>query len=124
MPTMDVFNSNAFSTISLTNAVEKVPYLPSLLGDLGIYDPVPVRTQTVEVEERSGVLSLIQTTPRGAPMRERTTEKRNMRNFSTQRLAEGSTIRADEIQNIRAFGSETELMQVQDEVMRRLNGPT
>ena len=46
-----------------------------------------------------------------------------MRNFECVRLAESDRIMADELQDIRAFGSETEMMQVQDEVARRLSGP-
>jgi hypothetical protein len=120
---MDIFNSNAFSMTSLTAAIEKVPYVPGFLGTLGLFTPNPVRTPDVWVEERTGVLSLIQTSARAAPLTERTQENRVGRNFKIPRIAKGSTIRADEIQSIRAFGSETEFMQVQAEVVRRLDGP-
>ena len=40
------------------------------------------------------------------------------------RLRHGDTIYAEEIQSVRAFGSETEVMQLQAEVARRLAGPT
>ncbi|CCG08669.1 Putative uncharacterized protein [Pararhodospirillum photometricum DSM 122] len=42
-----------------------------------------------------------------------------MRGFKTVRLAQASRIHASELQNIRAFGSESELAQVQVEVARR-----
>lgn len=124
MASMDVFNQDAFSMIQLTTAVEKAPYVPGFLGSLGIFEPDPIRTLSLAVEERQGVLSLIKTTPRGAPLKERTTEKRKIRDFRVPRIGEEDTIFASEIQSIRAFGTESELMQVQAEVARRLVGPT
>ncbi|MCX7178777.1 MAG: major capsid protein, partial [Proteobacteria bacterium] len=123
MAALDIFRQDAFSMVSLTTALNKQPFQPSRLGDLNLFAPRPVRTTTVAVEERNGVLSLIQTSPRGAPLEQRELEKRKIRDFRTSRIAKQSHMTADEIQNIRAFGSETELMQVQDEVARRLSGP-
>jgi len=124
MPTMDIFSQNAFSCIELTQAVQKVPFKPSFISSLNLFAPRPVRVETVAIEERDGTLSLIQTSPRGAPLGERETEKRTIRDFRTVRIAKGDTVNASEVQNIRAFGSESELMQVYDEIMRRLAGPT
>jgi len=125
MPTIDIFRNNAFSCVSLVDAVERVPYAPNFLGSIpNLFVDRPVRTLTVAVEERNGVLGVIQTTPRGAPLPQRTNEKREIRDFRTVRIAEGDRIMASEIQDIRAFGSETELMQVMDEVTRRYAGPT
>lgn len=124
MAHMDIFNEDAFNTVQLSAAFERIPHKPSLLGDLpGLFDPVPVRSKTVSIEQRNGRLRLIQTSERGAPMQERTTEKRDIRPFNTRRIAEGDTISAAEIAGIRAFGSETELMQVMAEVARRFDGP-
>lgn len=124
MPTMDIFNADAFSTFSMLEAVEKVPFQPNLLGSLGIFEDEPIRTEAIGIEERAGVLSLIQTSQRGAPLGQRDTEKRKLRDFRTSRIAKSSTIYAHEVQNIRAMGNETELMSVQGEVARRLAGPT
>lgn len=123
MATMDVFNTDAFSMMSLLNAAEKVDYLPQRLGQLPLFTPVPVTTETVAIEERNGTLNLIQTDERGAPLGQRVTEKRKVRNFSTVRLAKGDKIKASEIQGIRAFGQQSELMQVMTEVARRMYGP-
>jgi hypothetical protein len=85
---------------------------------------MPIRTTTLSVEERTGVLSLIPFSNRGEEGTQRTTEVRKARTFSVPRLMTSDTIKADELQNIRAFGTESELMQVQQEVQRRLSGPT
>jgi Phage major capsid protein E len=123
MATLDVFKQNAFQLVSMLPAVDKVDWLPQRLGQLGIFTPYPVRTKTVSIEDRDGVLSIIPTSPRGAPLDQRKNEKRKIRDFRTVRIAKGDRITADELADIRAFGTETETMQVQAEIMRRLAGP-
>jgi hypothetical protein len=123
MATLDIFKQDAFKLQSMLRAIDAVDYQPQRLGELGIFTPNPVRTETVSIEKRDGTLSLIQTSARGAPIKQRTTEKRNIRDFRTVRIAESDTIMASELANIRAFGTESELMQVQAEVARRLMGP-
>lgn len=120
MATLDVFKNDLFSATSLTAAVDKIGYVPGLLGSIqGLFQPVPVRTTSVFVEERGNGPLLINTSPRGAPPDSREKEKRTGRSFETLRLARNSKIWAHEIQNIREFGSETEMKQVQTEVARR-----
>lgn len=123
MAMLDIFRNRAFSTVSLTQALNKVPYVPSGIGALNLFVPVPVRSKTVAVEQMQSKLSIIKTSPRGAPRQERQTEKRDIRDLRTVRLFAGDRITADEIQDVRAFGSETELQQMQDEVARRMSGP-
>lgn len=123
MASIDIFNSDAFSAIEMAAALNKVPFQPARLGQMGIFTPRPVRTKGVWIEEREGTLNLIQTSNRGAALDQRNTEKRTARNFNTVRIAKGDRLMADEIQDIRAFGTESELMQVMEEISRRLNGP-
>ena len=119
MATMDIFNSNAFSAVEMTRAVEKIDYLPMLLGSMNLFEPVPLRVTSVSIEARDRTLSLIQTSKRGAPISQQTSDKANVRNFNTVRVAKGDAIYAAEIQNIRAFGTESELKQVATEVAYR-----
>lgn len=123
MATIDIFNDNAFSMVSLTQAINKVDYQPNLLGRLNIFEEEPVRTTSIAIEKRESVLSLVPTSARGAPLEQRATEKRDIRDFRLTRIAKADRLQMDEIQNIRAFGSETEMMAIQDEVMRRYAGP-
>lgn len=120
MASMDIFNSSAFSMTSLTGAVEKIGYKPQLLGQLGIFEPMPVRTRSVFVDLRENKLVLIPSSPIGAPPKELVVDPRNAVPLKTVRLAEGFTLYAEEIQGIRAFGSETEFAQVQAEYLRRM----
>lgn len=123
MAEFNIFENDAFSTMSMLASYEKVPFQPSFLGDLKLFAPKPVIGDTVWIEERSGSLSLIQTTPRGAPPPQRTTERRTMRGFKGVRLAQSDRLMASEIAKVRAFGTTSELQAMQDEVARRLTGP-
>ncbi|MDR5813322.1 major capsid protein [Caballeronia sp. LZ033] len=124
MAALNIFKNDVFSTIDLTTAVEKAPFKPEGLGTLNIFDDKPIRTTALAVEQRQGKLVIIPISDRGEEGTQRTTEKRQARYFEVPRLMHSDTIYANELQNIRAFGTESELMQVQDEVARRLNGPT
>ncbi len=122
---LDIFNQHdAFTAIALTEAVERIPYQPHMLGQLNIFDPDPIRTTAVTVEERQGQLKLIGFTERGTAGVQRTTEQRKRRYFDVPRLKHEDTIYANELQNIVQFGDTTVLMQLQQEVDRRLAGPT
>jgi Phage major capsid protein E len=124
MPTLDIFNGKAFSMVELTTAVNKNPYKPGFIGSLNLFDDKPIRTTAAAIELKDGALNLIQTSERGAPLEEGENEKRNIYYQPTVRIAKGRTIMADEVQSVRSFGSETELMQVMQLVTDQLNGPT
>jgi hypothetical protein len=120
MLTMDVFKQDAFSATSLTAAVDKIGYVPGFLGSVpGLFDPVPVRTKAIWIEERGTDAALIQTSERGEAMPEKADGQRDARPFKTRRLAKKSRITADELFGIREFGSETELKQLMGEVALR-----
>ena len=72
------------------------------------------------IEEREGSLNLIETTSRGSPAAQNTTNKRKARSFIVPHVALEDTILADEIQNLRAFGSESQLEGIQQTVQFRL----
>ena len=124
MAHIDVFNQRAFGMVELSGAVQRAPYKPRFLGNLNLFTNKRVRTPLVSIEGKSGVLSLIQTSERGAPLQEGTREKRDMRDFRTARIARGQTLYATELDGIRAFGTESELQSVQNEIADIMDGAT
>jgi hypothetical protein len=120
MASMDIFNDDAFSLVSMIGAIEKVDYAPNYLGELGIFTKTGVRTEDVFIEERSNAPALIHTSAPGtAPEAAAPRGRRGLRSYKTVRFAKGRRINASEVQGIRAFGSETELSQVEAEVVQR-----
>lgn len=125
MSILNIFRNDAFSEVTMTSQVERLPHVPTTLGERNIFTPNPIRTTALAIEERNGVLSVVPMSQRGQSTNsERTTERRKMRYFDVPRIFKGDTIHSHELQNVREFGQETVLMQVQTEVARRLSGPT
>jgi hypothetical protein len=124
MTILNVFRNDAFSSVQLTAGVERNPFNPTGIGDLKLFDPFPIRTKALAVEQRQGKLLILPITNRGEPPTERVTEKRQARYFECKRIAHADTVWASEIQDVREFGQESVLMQLQAEVARRLSGPT
>ncbi len=113
---MDVFNGSAFSAISLTEAVRRLPTVPGLLGSLNLFTPRPVRTYTVAVESKGTRLNILQTTEINAPRTPRPHDKASITDLRVRRIETYDRLDAITIQGIREFGSETEMKQLQREI--------
>jgi len=120
MATMDVFNNSAFSTTSLSGFVQKMPYVPQLLGSLNLFTPKPVRTRNIFVDRTEGGITLIPTSADGAPPESLGSTTRDAVALKTTRLAKQFTLYAAELDGIRASSTETELMAVQAEFNTRM----
>lgn len=120
MSMLDVFRTDAFSMVSLTDAFKKAPHQPRRLGQLGLFGSKGIRTTTAVVEEKNGRLSLIANTPRGGVASTIGAEKRTARSFVVPHFERESVILADELQGVRAFGSESETEAYQAVVAERL----
>lgn len=120
MAHIDVFTPDAFNMLEMSAAISKRPYLPSFLGDLGMFTVKRLRTQVATFEQKAGTLNLIQTSARGAPLTPRTRDARTLRYLAAPRIAKADTINASELANLRAFGTESELSVVQTEVNERM----
>jgi hypothetical protein len=120
MTALDVFNNSAFTVTSLTDAINKVPFIPGKIGQLGLFSESGVATTSIMIEEREGTLALIPTSPRGSPATQNKHNKRKARSLVVPHIALEDTIMADEVQDVREFGSETSLQGVQRVVNDRL----
>ena len=117
---LDIFNNDAFSVTELTDRINRIPEQPGRLGQLGIFQAQPVRTTSVAVEDRNGKLVLVPTTPRGGVGNQWSPNKRNMRNLNVPHIELNDTIPAEEVQNVRSFGSADALQGVQEVVDERM----
>lgn len=122
MPTLDIFNNDAFSLSNLTARYngEKDGYVPGQIGATGLFEEAGVNTLTVMVEERDGSLSLIEPTKRGGPGETVGTERDKLRSFVVPHLQRDDSIMADEVQGRRAFGTESDVETVMSVVDRKV----
>lgn len=116
----DVFNSNIFGMTTLTDSINEIPYVPSRLGDLGIFDVEGIATTTAFIEKKGDTLALVQSTPRGGPGQSVAIDRREAVPFAASHLQLEDRLYADEIQNVRAFGDQNRLAGVQETVDGRL----
>lgn len=119
MAHMNIFVNDAFRAMELSEAVREIPNQWGDLGEAGLFMPKSVRGVSFSIESHQGHLQLVQSSTRGTSLPGQKRGKRKMRNFSTERFGLKSRITADDVDGIRAFGSETELKQVAAEVAER-----
>ena len=120
MADIAIFEDDAFSVSSLTAAINEQPYQPGRLSSLGLFQEEGITTLTVQIEKDGDTLALVPAGERGTSGLIVGASKRTLIPFNTVHLPERFTIKADEIQGIRAFGTRSELQAVQDVVNARL----
>ncbi|MFI0472964.1 major capsid protein [Halomonas sp. HMF6819] len=116
----NVFESDAFSLKSLTAAINEVEYTPRRLGELGIFEASGITTTQVVIEKDGDKLALVESKPRGAPGTVVGGSRRSAIPFMTAHLPTTATILADEVQGVRAFGTEDTAEQLQTVINGRL----
>jgi hypothetical protein len=120
MADIAIFQDDAFGVAALTAAINEQEYLPGRLAGLGLFEEEGVTTLTVQIEKDGDKLALVPAGERGTSGLVVTGSKRVLLPFNTVHLPQRFTIKADEIQGVRAFGTQTELQAVQDVVNKRL----
>ncbi|MEP3245108.1 MAG: major capsid protein [Sneathiella sp.] len=108
MASFDIFDGDGFSMMSLTQRVNHMPTTPNRIQAMGLFKAQGVSTTTIAVEEKNAELSLVQTSERGSPASEGKKPKRKLRHFEIPHLKRNARLMADEVQNIRAFGTMSE----------------
>lgn len=117
---LDVFSTDAYSMVRLTNAINKVPFLPKRLGELGIFKVKNVDTTSIAIEEKHGTLALIPSAARMAMPTYDRTANRHIRRFDVPYFPKNDAVMAEEVQNVRAFGTEDQLEGVAQKISEKL----
>lgn len=120
MATLDIFNDDAFSVSRLTQTIIDIPRVPTQLGDERLFSEQGLTTTTMMIERQGSGLTLVPSAPRGGVGATVDRDRRKLIPIAAIHLPQRDTIMADEVQNVRAFGSETEVMGVQQLVNRSL----
>lgn len=120
MATLDVFKADGFSVSNLSLAIAEMDFVPSKIGSMGLFRNESVTTTTVQVEKRRDSLFLVPSSARGGPGYAINQDKRSLRSFTVPHFQLDDAIQADEVQGIRAFGSESELETVQSRLNTKM----
>ncbi|ULQ45966.1 major capsid protein [Flagellatimonas centrodinii] len=119
---LDVFNatSGAFSMRALTASINAMPFVPGQIGRLGLFNERGISTTQISLERRDGQIYLVPAADRGAPAKQNQKNGRKLVPINAVHLPVEDVLQADEVQNVRAFGSESELLGVQEKVNEKL----
>ncbi len=116
----DIFNGNGWGLIEYQEeVVEVIEFLPQLLGQLGIFEPIYSRSSNIAIAYKDGVLTLIPTSELGAPPVELVPHGSQVKIFQTVRLAKGSTIMAVELAGVAALPLDIQVAEIATEVTER-----
>jgi hypothetical protein len=116
----DPFTSPAFNMTELTAAINILPNQWGRMNEMGLFVDRGVRTRTILVEERNGVLNLLQSQPVGSPGQVSRNSTRGVRGFAIPHIPLDDAVMPEDVQGIRAFGSQTEAESVAMIVNERL----
>lgn len=117
---LDVFKKDAFNAVSLTESIDKLPYQPGALGKLGLFKEKGISTTTAVIEWREGKISLLMTAARGTMPTVNSSRARKTKSFTVPHIPANDTVMAEEVQNVRSFGSEDQLEAVSEIVTDKL----
>jgi hypothetical protein len=102
---MDI--NDLFEVVPLTAAINKLPVAPGTLGAMGLFSERGIRTTSVAIELRAGRIVLVPTSSRTAEPTPFGSTKRKIVTLTATHLALSDVVLPDEIQDVRAFGSES-----------------
>jgi len=120
MPMNNPFDDAAFSMSELTAAINILPNNYGLVGQLGLFRPKPTRTRQISIEENNGVLNLLPTRAPGTPGTVGKSGKRKLRGFNIPHIPHDDVVLPEEVQGVRAFGSENQIQALSDIITEHL----
>ncbi|MBF0395769.1 MAG: major capsid protein [Desulfobacterales bacterium] len=109
---LNPFATDAFSVVSLTKAINILPNSYGRIRELNLMPGRGVRSRSIVIEERNGVLNLLPTKAPGAPGTYAETAKRKVRSFVIPHIPHEDVILPQEYEEVRAFGTENEISTV------------
>jgi Phage major capsid protein E len=117
---LDIFHNNAFGTIELTDAINKVVFQPGRIGEMAIFRESSVTSVDIAIEEKNGILILVPPTPRGGPGTTLPKPTRALRVLRAPHFEINDGVMAEEVQGVRAWGTEDQVEMVMDKVAERM----
>jgi hypothetical protein len=90
------------------------------MEEMNLFPIKSVRLRQIAIEEKNGVLSLLPTAPVGSPGTVGVRGKRKLRSFIIPHIPHDDVVLPEEVQGIRAFGSESELQTLSNVMVEHL----
>lgn len=120
MASLDIFSNDAFGVIKLSQTIVDVPRVQTVLGDSGLFTEYGIDTTSMMIERKGSQFRLVPAAPRGGVGQPVGLTGRSMINIMATHLPQTGGMLADEVQNVRAFGSESETEAVLAKLVQKL----
>lgn len=102
---MPLENESKFGVVPLTEAINELPVTPTLIRESGLFLPEYLTTTYVDIESKNNELTLVKSQPRGNPGNPVREKRGDLKTFKTVHLPKDELVLADDVQNVRKFGS-------------------
>ncbi|CUX63289.1 MULTISPECIES: major capsid protein [Agrobacterium] len=119
MAAPNAHTGDPFSLESLTAAVNAEPYRPGQISAAALFEEDSVSTTSVSIEMRNGKLSLVEPSSRGGSGETTGDDDRSKHIIGVPHYQRDDSIAADEVQNVREFGTESSLENLEGRVNRK-----
>lgn len=118
---VNIFEDDAFSVASMTDAINEVETLPREIMQEGLFKEEGVRTRLIGFEHKNGVIRFAPVDKPGDPVQSTARGKGRMKYFETVRVAVKDRIRASELEFLNAFGGDKNkiVAGLQEEIAKR-----
>lgn len=125
MPMLNIFDGDAFGNVfSLTATINKIPEVPTVVGNLGVFEEEGVTTVTIGIEQEDEALTLVERSERGGVGEQVGGEARDIRDFRIPHFKRSDAVMADEVQGVRALGTENILETVEQRISKKMSRHT
>lgn len=118
---MPLSNDAHYGVLPMSEAINRVASVPTIIDELGIFKKTMLTTTYVSVESKGGALNLVDAVPRGTPGMPVSEQRGKPRTFSCLHLPKNDVVRADDVQNVRSFGSQKNTLTVAQKVADKLS---
>lgn len=117
---MPLNNDTVYGVTPLTTAINKLPETPTIIRELGIFKADYRTTTFVQVAAKQGQLVLVEAVPRGTPGNPVKETLGDSQTFNMLHLPKNDIVLADDVQNVKAWGTENTAMTVAEKVNDKL----
>lgn len=111
---------DGFSLVQLSQAINVLPNVYDRVSGLGLFNFRGQTNQSVAIEMKNGVLTLVPTTPWGGVAPKNTSGRRNVRTFTIPHMPFEDVVMAADVMGVRSFGTDNALEAVTTRVNDKL----
>lgn len=117
---MPLSNDQNYGVRPMTEAINQIPATPTIIRELGLFKPEYLSTTYVDISVKKGETTLVSAVPRGTPGTPVKEEYDDTQPFKMLHLPKDDIVRADDVQNVREFGTSNNAKAVSSKVADKL----